>query len=306
MPSLLTRGMFLSFGVWIFLFGNPGLAKSASLFGSVQVESFSSDAGNCQEGGNDSSSSSTVMVSASCQTPGSHASASAVGTARADFGSLGVQLLTSSSTSATHPGSVETSDSFGSAFAQSFDTLTVSNASTSGFLRINFSVFGNLTVVTQGDKVPGVVIGESFTGIGVAVNNNVVWSNSLGSVNGSTFFGTLSPVIPFSFGNTPLNVFFSSTGRCAASRAGDGTGFSCQTNASFIGSAVVTGLEVLDLNQNLIPNAIVNSESGFNYQAGFPHTPTIPEPSTILLWGTGLAGLIGWRVKNPNMCRKRG
>lgn len=300
--------LFFSVGILLTTWGFSQIAQSASLTTLVSVESFSSSSGGCQLGDFDSGSSSSVTSLATCNSPGSHAAALATGSARAVFGDLGIDLGIGNNVSSEADGNIAFSFSSGLVQATSVDFLTVTNGPASGFLRLTFSVPGSLTLTTVQASDSG--IGESVIGISLSVNSQGVWSRSV-STSGTTEFGALSTEIPYSFGTTSLAIGFSGIGRCPAAQAGNAgpsgvSGFECVARANFFGSAFVTGLDVLDFNQTLFPDAIVTAESGFNYQAGFSHTPTIPEPSTILLWGTGLAGLIGWRVKTPNMCRKRG
>jgi len=66
---------------------------------------------------------------------------------------------------------------------------------------------------------------------------------------------------------------------------------SCSTSADFLDPAAITGASVYDSNGNLVSGASLLSDSGFNPNAGAA-IPT-PEPSSVLLVGAGLLGLIG-------------
>jgi PEP-CTERM motif len=58
----------------------------------------------------------------------------------------------------------------------------------------------------------------------------------------------------------------------------------------FSHTGVFEAATVLDASGNPLPDAIIESASGFDYRAGFGATP-VPEPATFILFGFGLAGL---------------
>jgi len=58
----------------------------------------------------------------------------------------------------------------------------------------------------------------------------------------------------------------------------------------FSHTGVFEGATVLDASGIPLPDAIIESASGFDYRAGFSAAP-IPEPATVILFGFGLAGL---------------
>jgi hypothetical protein len=68
----------------------------------------------------------------------------------------------------------------------------------------------------------------------------------------------------------------------------------CSNSALFQNTVAITGVQAFDPNGNLIPDANVISEGGFN-----PNSPSVstPEPTTIMLLSIGLVGLAGTKRK---------
>jgi hypothetical protein len=72
-------------------------------------------------------------------------------------------------------------------------------------------------------------------------------------------------------------------------------GDSCTATADFLDPATITGAAVYDSNGDLISNASIVSRSGYSPPA------TTPEPTSVLLFGTGLLGLVGLVRRRPSV-----
>ena len=64
----------------------------------------------------------------------------------------------------------------------------------------------------------------------------------------------------------------------------------CIITNDFFASATFVGAEVLDLQIDPVPGAQLSSDSGFIFMTGFVRV--VPEPTTLLLSGLGIAGLV--------------
>ena len=274
-------------------------AHAVTLMTQVDIRSSSTEAGNCQDVDSDNGGGGTVVSSGSCITSGGFAESSAEGAARANFGSLGAEFFSSTAAGTELPpdGSLfPAAQTFGFAQAKSIDTLTITGSTSSGFLDVHFALGGTLDLLTIEP------VGRSSTSVRLQVaGSSDFFIKSLDSFDGASERGDLTFRLPY-FGNLAnLEISFQAEGFCGNTRAGNLTNVGCMTTASFLGSADVIGLDVFDLDGNFVPDAIAISESGFDYQAGFQQPPEIPEPSTMLLFGTGLAGLAAWRFRKQKM-----
>jgi len=95
--------------------------------------------------------------------------------------------------------------------------------------------------------------------------------------------GTTSNIlvdVPVVDGTAELNYILVAEADCEV-------GVNCSASADFADTLAITGAEAYDANGNLIPNATIVSESGFN-----PNATNTPEPSSVLLLGVGLLGLM--------------
>ncbi len=73
------------------------------------------------------------------------------------------------------------------------------------------------------------------------------------------------------------------------------------TSSDFTDTAFISTIHAFDINGNELTDFTVTSESGFDYPTG-PLNAT-PEPNTLLLWATAMAGLgpaARWRRRRQN------
>jgi hypothetical protein len=99
--------------------------------------------------------------------------------------------------------------------------------------------------------------------------------------------------LPIVAGSTSLSEALLASWNCTGSYYENGA---CTAGADFINSAMVGGAVVLDSNGNVVPGATVTSESGFNYNDPIPSGAATPEPASLALFGSGLAGLFAIRL----------
>lgn len=146
----------------------------------------------------------------------------------------------------------------------------------------------------------GCVGGGINTGLGGNVVNALFEGSGVESVNGvgaatNTFLnnGPNNLVVdtPISNGTAQLDFGVELVAGCAG---GPGyIGPPCTASADFLDPISITGASVYDSNGNLVSDASLVSESGYNPNAGA--TVPAPEPSSLGLVGLGLLGLIGLR-----------
>ncbi len=92
--------------------------------------------------------------------------------------------------------------------------------------------------------------------------------------------------------NTPFQIL----GGVGGNGLGLLTGFNDVFNAADISTGAGSGLRNFDTaNPNLSPDLFVYAV--WSDGGGSQTPPAVPEPSTILLFGSGLAGLIGWQYR---------
>jgi hypothetical protein len=151
----------------------------------------------------------------------------------------------------------------------------------------------------------GLVSGECFVctyysplaRFGVSLNEGVVgqqlmFISSVEQVvnlpSGASSFVATTPIVN---GNANFFVTLEAGLQCRAIMNTDNLLVPCDSTSDFLDPASITGANAFDSNGNLVSDATIVSESGFNPNAGTP--VTAPEPSSLLLLGSGLLALIG-------------
>jgi hypothetical protein len=198
-----------------------------------------------------------------------------------------------------------------SATAQSADVLTVGggNPGDLAFLRFQFAISGTNSTILTG--FTGTSSADSFTNLVVCNFNPILLPIAIGCPGPAPeaifHFDALNysnlPVqvdVPIHF-DVPWGVFFelySTTG--AVIDPNFVVSFS--GSSSFIDTAKITSVSVLDANLQPIADPTLVADSGTLYPllgASSPGPqPSVPEPSGMMLLLTGAAGLIGWRKRS--------
>jgi hypothetical protein len=207
--------------------------------------------------------------------------------ARADLGSVGtgVAVLGSSEGSGFGVGSVTAV-----ARASFSDSLIISQ--TTGFLSIPIDVFG-----VFGNYVNGVLPSSLNSYFSMTYNDGV-------SVSEHGFFernyvATFDGPESYSFGiigiNTVripiidgiVNFTLRSSGQAFCSTGDPST--NCNLTASFLNSARLLGASVYDESGQLVTDALIASDSGFDYLTGLaPHVSPVPLPPGLYLFASAL------------------
>ena len=299
-PSQSTFLAWVSIVLGLFILGQSSNVEAASLTTLVSVRSVSGGTGPCDSTDFDQATAGTSISVDGCGTisPNGPFNSDTAGSARASFGSLGVDISTGISIGSTTLLGLPLGVYFaeGSARATSLDRITIDSGPSSGFLAIGFDLDGTLNFFEEGPQSARGSFASIFLDVSSSINGP--YFEHIGRT-GPPQSGELTFLLPYDGGFADLEITLLGQSACGRfDGIGAPTAFKCMTSANYFTSATVIGLDVLDSNKNPVANAQVTSESGFDYQAGVSEPPVsnpIPEPGTVLLLGTGLVGLIAWR-----------
>jgi hypothetical protein len=186
-----------------------------------------------------------------------------VGVGRAGFASANFNALRASASSGSTSANV-------TSVAQFTDAATFSPAGTgTGFLGFTANLDGTITGAGNG--------ATAFGKFSVSFNDSIgciVQTNKNGPFSSSCIY-----YLPVTFG-VANNIAISGSLEVNAK-------FGSGTVADFSHTGMISAVDLFDVNKNLIGPVALNGDSGATYGA----PPSVPEPSSLLLVGTGLLGL---------------
>jgi hypothetical protein len=210
------------------------------------------------------------VIGAGCSPSSSHAtpavvSCGIVGIGRAGFASANFNTLGAAASSGSTSAIVDS-------IAQFTDTITFSQPGTgTGFLGFRENLAGTISGAGGGAQALG--------------KFSVSYNDTLGCIvqttqNGS-FVSSCFAFVPVTFGvSQQITIFGSLEARAK---------FGAFTVADFAHTAGISGVNLYDANKNLIGPVVLIGASGTAYGSA----PSVPEPSSLLLFATGLLGLAG-------------
>jgi hypothetical protein len=128
---------------------------------------------------------------------------------------------------------------------------------------------------------------EQFIG---PTTGTITGPTELGLPLGVTFFKIATHFGP----SAPLPQFLMSLEtQVQCSAVGGNALTTCNATSDYFDTVRITSAQVFDSSGNLVQGATITSDTGFNPNA----TPSVPEPSSLLLLGSGLLYLIVLRRK---------
>jgi hypothetical protein len=169
------------------------------------------------------------------------------------------------------------------------DGITITNAPASGVLDFTLSTSGTGSVICTGPDLTICSNSSAATVLNTATTEILDGGQQSTSLPNGVSFHTLA--IPFISSNgsafVDLSLGLTSFVSCSADNTTD-----CNATTNFIDTAQITGVQVLDGNGSVDPNALLSSQSGTNYNSLVGTTST-PEPSTLSLLAVALIALVG-------------
>ncbi len=207
------------------------------------------------------------------------------GTARASFGSIGVETHASIADFVTFTASGSANSS-----ARIEDPFTIMGVpGGSGFFGVTYVFDGELhgEIPSNANAVAGISIWSDFNGNG-ALNDadeqifqEVLQLSGLAPpfVDTLPFDESLFFLFPFENGAGTIDIRLESLVQC---------GFCSTVESSFFNTLTLLGGTILDEDMNPVLGATLITESGFNY--------LVPIPAAVWLFGAGLIGLFGIRT----------
>ena len=178
---------------------------------------------------------------------------------------------------------------YSDARAEITDTLTLSGAPQSGFLRFNFVLDGTLTLTEDFVDPSATARAYLFANGSVALS----FEGNLGIVSGSNVVD-----IPYYTLTPNIDILLVAEGYCAYGGAGPKPG-NCFASADFSNTATIAGLGIADSNHKLVSGATITAASGYAYPG--LGSSGVPEPSSLIPVASAVAVLMLLRRRSLAM-----